>query len=337
MFSVRPYYPQTDAEYEAIVAVHNRMWPEYASRASDWRYEDEEEWPEKHLFQRFVAEIDGEIVAEGAYMEPFWSLQPGKYTYGYSVLPEHEGSQRNGQRLDELIYAFVLDALSARNVTKLCTGIREDKTQRVDFLQAKGFQLQMRYPHSELDLETFDAAPFAGALQRVAQHGVDIVTLPQLQARDAAWKEKVHELIWELDQDVPSPDPPTKQPMEEFEKVFSSPHICPDGWFIAVDGERLVGISQLGLDTVHKHKMHTWLTGVVRSHRRKGVATAMKLRAIEFARQRDVTVIDTGNEENNPMYELNMMLGFKPKPAWVDFHKEIAPTVLSHSEAKETA
>lgn len=337
MLTVRPYHPESEADYEAIVAVHNAMWPDEKSRASDWRYYDHEDWPEERLFQRFIVEFDGKLIVEGAYMEPFWSHQPGKYNYGYSTIPTYEAAQHQGESLHDRIYAFVLDALTPRNVTKLCTSAREDKTMRIAYLEAKGFTQQMRYPESELKLDTFDATPFQGAEERISQHGIEIVTLPQLQERDSAWKEKLYELTWELEKDVPSPDPMTKQPIEEYEKVFSSPHLCPEGWFIAVDGEELVGISQLGIDTVYAHKMHTWLTGVVRSHRRKGVATALKLRAINFAQARGVKTIDTDNEENNPMYDLNVMLGFKPKPAWVDFHKEISPAALAQQAAKETA
>jgi GNAT superfamily N-acetyltransferase len=130
-------------------------------------------------------------------------------------------------------------------------------------------------------------------------------------------------MLWELEKDVPSPDPHTQEPMEEFEKVFTRPNFCAEGWFLAVDHGEPVGISMLGFSDTRADKMFTWLTGVMRSHRRQGIATAMKLCAIEFARGRDVRFIETGNEENNPMYQLNLMLGFKPKPAWLDFEKQL--------------
>ena len=31
--------------------------------------------------------------------------------------------------------------------------------------------------------------------------------------------------------------------------------------------------------------------------------------------------IETSNEENNPMYQLNFRLGFEPAAAWLDFEK----------------
>ena len=59
-------------------------------------------------------------------------------------------------------------------------------------------------------------------------------------------------------------------------------------------------------------KLYTGLTGVLRSHRRRGIATALKVTALEMAKARGVRTLETDNEENNPMYLLNVELGFEP-------------------------
>jgi hypothetical protein len=38
-------------------------------------------------------------------------------------------------------------------------------------------------------------------------------------------------------------------------------------------------------------------------------------------------LIETYNEENNPMYALNLALGFKPQPAWLEFEKRLKEMV----------
>ena len=42
---------------------------------------------------------------------------------------------------------------------------------------------------------------------------------------------------------------------------------------------------------------------------------------MRYARGYGATIIETDNEENNPMFGLNMQLGFEAQPAWIDFRK----------------
>ncbi len=55
-------------------------------------------------------------------------------------------------------------------------------------------------------------------------------------------------------------------------------------------------------------------------HRRRGIALALKLRAVEHARARGYRAIKThSNAINTGMLALNTALGFRPGPAMVTF------------------
>ena len=181
-----------------------------------------------------------------------------------------------------------------------------------------------------MDITNFDFSRFNGAQERVAAAGVEILTLAELRERDPRWMEKLYEMLWEIEQDVPHTDPPQKEPFDEFVKGFEHPDFWPEGWQMALEpavgddgiGE-YVGVSMLGKNQAMPQRINTWLTGVVRSHRRKGIALAMKLRAIEFAIQNGGTAIRTDNEENNPMLDINKALGFVEIPAGVNYEKAL--------------
>lgn len=229
--------PETLADYEAVITIYNQAWPDNTVTAAEWRHEDKD-WPQKYLFQRFVAKEGRDLILEGAVMEPFWMHVPGKYAFFYSPLPAYDECQIDGESIHGRVYAFVVEYLAARKPHALLSTIREDKLARIQWLLENGFQETMREADSRLDVLNFDASPFADVCTRVAAAGVETLTLPELQARDSNWKVKVHKLYNEIELDI-----------------------------------------------------------------------------IKF--------IETDNEENNPMYQINMKLGFEPLPAWVDYEKTL--------------
>jgi len=327
MYTIRPFNPTTNEDYQALLAVHNAAWPDEPASMASWRFNDTH-WQKGKLRQRFVVENDGQLIAEGNYLEPFWARAPGKYYYGYSILPAYE--ERSD--LHQAVYDHVLAQLAERQPTALGIDTREDKTFRMNWLQSQGFAAKMRYPVSELDVTTFDFSRFEGAQERVAGAGVTILPLAELREKDANWLRKTYEMLWQIEQDVPQVDPPVKEPFEEFVKGLKHPNFWPEAWFIAVDPAAssdddpvgaYVGVSMLGKNPPMPERLYTWLTGVVRSHRRKGIALAMKLRAIELAQQSGAIAIRTDNEENNPMLGINKTLGFVEIPAGVEYEKEL--------------
>ena len=129
----------------------------------------------------------------------------------------------------------MLDALSHRKPKVFSTDAREDKTFRVRWLESQGFVPGMRFAVSDLDIRNFDFSRFDGVREQVASTGIQFVSLADLQARDPNWMMKLYDMTWEIEQDVPQPDPPVREPFEEFVKWFENPNLWPDGWVMAID------------------------------------------------------------------------------------------------------
>lgn len=307
-----------DHDYERAVAIENAIEPQQPTSVASWRHRDEARDP-RYIFERLVTERDGAIVAVAAYGHTPWSHQPGKFFVYVTVDPTHQK-----QGIGSAVYDHVLQQLQSLSPRKLTAFTRENRPRAIRFLQKRGFRQVMRIPVSRLDSATFDASRFAGKVNRVLDSGITIKTMRQLSEEDERWKEKLYELEWQCLQDVPSPDPFTKQSFEQFEKrTLGSPSLLPEAWFVALDGERYVGLSVLWRNLASDRLLETGLTGVLRSHRRRSIATALKVRAIQFAQEYGNALIETDNEENNPMFQLNLKLGFVPQPAYLDFEKQV--------------
>lgn len=316
-FTVRPFQ-ESEADYGALTALQNAVWPDFPSTVEEWRHRDETRDP-RYLFCRFVAEVQGRMVAVGHYCEPWWSMEPGKYHLEIDVHPD---SRRRG--IGSALYDRFMADLAESQPTKLTANTRENQVEAVQFLTRRGFKPVMRAPVSYLDVASFDPAPFAAYPAAVREQNIVVRPLSEITPVDPDWKRKFWELEWELLQDVPTPEPLTKMPLEVFERrTFESPNFVPEAQYIALDGDEWVGMSGLWRSEAAPHMLYTGLTGVVRSHRRRGIAMALKLRAIHFAGQYGATTIETDNEEGNPMYQINLKLGFEPQPAWVDFEKKL--------------
>ena len=255
-----------------------------------------------------------QIVAVGATWESAWSHVPGKYGINSRIHPDFADLGIEAQ-----IHDHMLDFLNGRNPkpTILQTFMREDRPERVRFYTDRGFEAVMRENTSTLDVTDYDFTPFAGLPEQVTASGIEILTLPEVQERDPDWMQKFYDLEIIIDNDIPSPDALTPQGIEEFAKMFKHPCFLPDAQFLALDGNDWVGLSTLWKDDVLADKLWVGITGTLRSHRRRGIATALKLKTFEYAIANGAKILETENEENNPMYTLNVKLGFKPKPAWV--------------------
>ncbi|MFH1864489.1 MAG: GNAT family N-acetyltransferase [Candidatus Eisenbacteria bacterium] len=308
---------ESDSDYEATAAIWTANWPEYPKTAEMYRYSAETRDPTS-ILGRLVAEDGDGVVATGYFREESDSVVDGKFLLYVQVHPDHHGGGIGSALFDGL-----LEHLEVHQPEILSSFTREDHGIAIGFLQERGFRVSMKEQDSALDLASFEPAKYAGIVEKVRESGVEILPASELSKRDPYWMKKTWELHGEIIPDVPDDDVLTNEPFAEFEKSFKHPDFIPEGYFLALDGDRYVGMSSVWNRRVKQGEVYTRLTGVVRSHRRRGIATALKVRAQEFAKSIGAKVVVTDNEENNPMYDLNVMLGFRPTMAWLQFRKEL--------------
>jgi GNAT superfamily N-acetyltransferase len=240
------------------------------------------------------------------------------------------------QGVEGLLYEYML-AHAEQHIsplTTLATDTYEDQHDRVSFLSQRNFLPVMRTLKSALQVANFDSIPYQPLISQIAARQIGIHTLVDLQAQEQHWKEKLYDLRWTLVQDVPAVEPPTQISIDEFENmIFGDPGFQPQAWFIAVDETQptnesrmvgpFIGMSNLWVNDPSYRRLDTGLTGVIQGYRRQGLATALKVYTVEFAKQQGSQVIVASNEENNPMYQINERLGFQPIPAYVSYRKSL--------------
>jgi GNAT superfamily N-acetyltransferase len=314
---IRPFTPD---DYPAFVAVSNAVYAEYPFTAEEQRFNDEHRDP-KCKFARWVAERDGRVVGVGEYGQRAGMYHPRRFFISLSVDPAYQG-----QRIGAALYDRVLDALAPFEPLSLRADTREDWARAVRFIHDRDFREDMRSWESRLDVASFDPAPYTGHEERVRAGGIEIRTMAELAA-DPERDRKLYELDEALSADVPHPEPRTPIAFEWFrDRVLNDPDLLPEGWFVAVDRQRdgeYVGMANLW-NSQGSDDLYNGLTGVRREYRRRGIALALKLRGIAYARVQGRPTIKTWNESNNrPMLSINEALGFVKQPAWVSYARRL--------------
>jgi GNAT superfamily N-acetyltransferase len=308
----------TPEDYAAIAEVDNTVFPDYADTADEIRIADEKREP--HIkWGRFVAEDkNGRMIATANYGQHTDMYHPQKFHLGVIVLPEMQG-----KGIGKALYQTIIEALIPFDPILLRAHAREDFTRSVGFLTQRGYEEEMRDWESRLDMTAWNPEPWQEAKAKTAAHGITVKSVQELLASDADAARKLYEMDWTITLDMPSPDTLTKPSFEHFQKsVLDSPNFFPEGWFIALDGENYVGESALWKSQATTD-LYVGATGVLREYRRRGIATALKVYACEFAKQYGVPQIKTWNAQSNrAMLSINEALGFVKQPAWIQYAKK---------------
>jgi GNAT superfamily N-acetyltransferase len=145
-----------------------------------------------------------------------------------------------------------------------------------------------------------DLAPFAGLEGRLAADGIRVVTLREEQRDDPAWREKLLDLYNAAREGWPDPDPGPADPVtgEMFRRLWEEFPSPPEAVFLAKRGGQYLGFTA-GLGT-----------GVRPADRNRGIATALKVRAVSQARDRGEATVETATG-HPAMLRVNERLGFR--------------------------
>ncbi len=309
--------PATAVDYAAVAQVINAVQPAQPVTADELRSRDERRDPMCH-FARWVAEANGQVIAYAHYTQFVDMYQPGKFWLNLGVLPRW---QRQG--VGRALYAALLADLQQWQPDTLQAQAAADSVAACAFLEKQGFVEYGRRWESYLDVAGFDARPYGDFTGRLADQGIAIRAYSEL-ADDPQREEKLYELQWALDQDVPSLDPIVRMTLAQFrQQVVANPTFVPDGTFIALHGAEYVGMSSFFVNQ-GDNSLVIDLTGARRDYRRRGIALALKLQGILFAQQNGYTRIVVHNDTaNQGMIAINEQLGFVRRPAVIQYRQRL--------------
>ena len=319
-YSIRPFRPKDRASIRAIQNLDRPLHQQ--NTVAEWERRDAR-MTGQEIYRRLVvpdpqtdqaiayADIDDAGTYPGAF--------PGVCDFGIIVAPEHRQ-----MGIGTMLYAEAEAFAKERTLRRMVTwfDIRTPDEAAIAFLEKRGFTEQERAFPSVLDLITYDPSQFTGAIEKAEAHGVQILSYADVPDTND-YRHKLYELARVIERDMPrrDTDPYEDQPYDAWVKMFTRPEWDPKAMILAESDGEWIGLTQLAFQEA-TNIGQTWITGVLKEHRGKGIATALKVRVMEAAQARGCPTVSTDNhEDNGPMLAINRKMGFVPDPPYVQYNK----------------
>lgn len=303
------------ADFAAWVEVANAVWPEHPTSVELLEFDDRVRASHCRN-ERLLAWLDGRPIGLAAASQHAGSYDPRRFDLEVGVLP---ANRRAG--VGAALYEAARAAIADAQPNWLIAYAHEGDPDSDRFLRRRGYESVDRELEQVLEFARFDPAAFEPVRRRAIEHGIAVRTLPELGA-DPDWEARLRALSNELDGYVPSSTPTTDLTPDLFRQhVLENPHLIPEAFLVATAAGDYIGLHNLWRSELGDDRIEIGITAVQPAHRRKGVATLLKLRGLEWAKAHGIASLRTWNAATNVgMLAINRELGFEPVAVWLGYH-----------------
>jgi mycothiol synthase len=284
---------ESDADFRAWVGVWNAITPREPTALEDIKRRIARE-PER----LYLLASEGDEPVGLGFCGP--SQSPERTAVVVRVLPEH---RRRG--IGSRLFEEVVKHAAGLGRPRISGMVFEDDAESLSWVEHRGFEESGRQVELSRELGPREDKP-------APPPGIELAELDASHLKDAyaVWVEGFP--------DMPvSPQIPAPSYEEWLEEEVSGPVT-----FVALDEGRVVGAAAL-LDRTNGLAEHG-LTAVLRSHRRRGVATALKQALIHWAAANGYRELSTWTQDGNAaMQAVNLKLGYRPRPAVINVWRRL--------------
>jgi GNAT superfamily N-acetyltransferase len=272
------------------------------------------------VIRRWVVRKGGSDIGVAYFEHPAWErLEVPHGDIGGEILPTHRERTALDAMLEEMERRLVADGAK-----RLAVRASVDDEVRLAAIADRGFREDRRGRRWLLDLaENRERimAMTAQSRERMRVEGIQMLTLDEDD--DPEKYRKLWRMNEEATQDVPTTLPNVEESFGDTMRWLRSPSLHEDRFWIAREGNEIVGVSVLGYPPVRGIVGTEW-TATARSVRGRGIARALKCETLMQAIALGVDRVRTGNDgANDPILHINESMGYRPSVSSINFLKDV--------------
>lgn len=301
---LRPYH---DPDWSTVSAIASARAGNDAPGYAFWVKRRQKFDESKYFRREYVVENERkQIIAYGA-------VEQTVYLPKYRLLLLSDPQWLNQGAGALLLDRLMTDLIEAKAITVSCRQYASE-TELVELLKRRGFEEVSRVLDLRLNVADADVSPLLPVSRRIEEQGITITTFAEERDRDPRCVEKLYELTTLLSQDDPARGPLAPPAFNAREALMwmQMSYVLPDAYFIAKRGDEYVGVSDVSLFEAVPGGLTQGFTGVKSEYRRRGLATALRVREILYAQSHGYQIIQSSNKpEQIAIRALNEKLGFE--------------------------
>ena len=300
-------FDSSDEHFALLVSLQDVLWP-YPWK--NWesvkmcRY-DAALIPPKCKAQLDFIRYDGRVIGWGATHHDQWGFDPNLLDSTLTIPQEDKYLDCAQQYLE---YQIKRARKMNVKIFRAWSSIGSDWYK--GFYKKNRFEISLLEYISEINLDKFFIKNFESSVSRFDKNTYIISNLKELKKLHSDWEMKLFNLWKQIEHDVPS-DINLDIELDLWKSSIFCPWFKEEDTYIVTDGDKWIALSSYTRSLRSRHEISTELTGVLPNYRRQGICSAVKLHSLLDLKKKGFKKVFTGNEENNPMFQINLMLGFK--------------------------
>ncbi len=315
---IRPRRIDDDVQ---IVDIRNESHPHLpAISVEQYRLQAENGDKEGAVTERFVAARGSQILGLYALSELGFVGRPGTFMGNLGVAVSRRRQGVGGQ-----LFTHLLNRATSRGAERIYGSVFEGDGDAMGFVKAHGFTPTGRAERmSCLKVDKARLDGYAETRRRLEDEGIEIKSVAEAGSENEVLLREVAELVHKSGNDIPSSEKRKAGSFEEWRQAWmDAPDTGPDRMWVALNAGHPVGVAALQMwgdrGAVNR------FTGVARDQRGRGIARALKLRTIEYARSSGLEFLLTGNDvDNKRMLDINIRLGYQMLPGEIEIVRELS-------------